>query len=91
MWTALCLNREPDTGADGAGSAGCPGGNGQYAGLLYPSALLFSALRHFMVAKDSLAPEAGFKKPAPFYGEKMAHFITSQERQIDELRCHAIL
>jgi hypothetical protein len=37
-----------------------------------------------MVAKDSLPPEASFKKPAPFYGEKMAHFITSQERQIDE-------
>lgn len=56
-----------------------------YAGLFYPLALLFSALRHFMVAKDSIAPEAGFEKSAPFYGEKMAHFITSKERQIDEL------
>ena len=45
----------------------------------------FSALRHFMVAKDSIAPEAGFEKSAPFYDEKMAHFITSKERQIDEL------
>jgi hypothetical protein len=45
----------------------------------------FSALRHFLVAKDSIAPEAGFEKSAPFSGEKMAHFITSQERQIDEL------
>jgi hypothetical protein len=38
-----------------------------------------------MVEKDSIAPEAGFEKTSPFYGEKMAHFITSQERQIDEL------
>jgi len=36
-----------------------------YAGLFYPLALLFSALRHFMVAKDSIAPEAGFEKPTP--------------------------
>jgi hypothetical protein len=45
----------------------------------------FSALRHFMVAKDSIAPEAGFEKSASFYGENMAHFIASKERQIDEL------
>jgi len=38
-----------------------------------------------MVAKESIAPEACFEKSAPFYGEKMAHFITSKERQIDEL------
>jgi hypothetical protein len=52
---------------------------------LFFSSLLFSALRHFMVAKDSIAPEAGFEKSAPFYDEKMAHFINSKERQIDEL------
>jgi hypothetical protein len=38
-----------------------------------------------MVAKDSIAPEAGFEKSAPFSHHKMAHLITSKERQIDEL------
>jgi hypothetical protein len=31
---------------------------------------------------DELIPKAVSE---PFYGEKMAHFITSKERQIDEL------
>ena len=53
-------------------------------------AFLFSSSlftpRHFMVTKDHAAPEAVPDKQVPFYGNKMGHFIISEQCHIDELR-----
>lgn len=52
---------------------------------------LFSSLRHFMPAKDLAASEAVSERDAPFYQINSGRFITSGQRQIDEIRCHANL
>jgi len=49
--------------------------------LFNPLAHLFSALRHFMLAKNHAAPEAVSGRYAPFYGEKLGHFTTSEQHQ----------
>jgi glycerol-3-phosphate acyltransferase PlsY len=46
------------------------------AGLLCPFAHLFSDFASFYGGKNSVAPEAGIEKSAPFYVKKMGHFIT---------------
>jgi hypothetical protein len=52
---------------------------------------LFSAVRHFMLAKDYAAPEAASEGYAPFYMREIDHLIPSEQGQIDEIRCHATL
>src|SRR5258708_39864752 len=42
--------------------------------------------RHFIVVKDCFAPREAYDEYAPFYGNKMGHFITYGRRQIDEIR-----
>jgi hypothetical protein len=54
-------------------------------------AQLFSALRHFMLAKNYAAPEAASEGYAPFYMREIDHLIPSGQGQIDEIRCHAKL
>jgi hypothetical protein len=44
-----------------------------------------------MPAKDLAASEAVSERDAPFYEINSGRFITSGQRQIDEIRCHANL
>jgi hypothetical protein len=51
----------------------------------------FSALRQVMLASNRAASEAASESDAPFYERNIGHFIASEQRRMDEIRCHANL